>query len=94
MWGGGSFPPPPGWPVHRPTPILELPACTQYLFQVVDLLDVATLGRLQLADVPVLISALLEERWGANLVAAHEYEKLFSTRGSALIFAAEDVFQS
>ncbi len=33
----------------------------QYLFEVVDLLDVAALGRLQLADVPVLISALLEE---------------------------------
>lgn len=54
---------------------MELPACTQYLFQVVDLLDVATLGRLQLADVPVLISALLEECRGANLVAAREYQK-------------------
>lgn len=34
---------------------------TTCLFQVVDLLDVAALGRLQLADVPVLIPALLEE---------------------------------
>lgn len=34
---------------------------TEYLFEIVDLLDVATLGRLQLADVPVLISALLEK---------------------------------
>lgn len=71
----------------------ELPPCTQYLFQVVDLLDVATLGRLQLADVPVLISALLEKGRGANLVAAHQHEKFFETRGSTSIFAAEDVFQ-
>lgn len=42
----------------------------QYLFQIVYLLDVATLGWLQLADVPVLISALLEERRWSNLVAA------------------------
>lgn len=50
-------------------------ACTErageHLFQVVDLLDVAALSRLQLADVPVLISALLEECGGANLVAAN-----------------------
>lgn len=48
-----------------------------HLLQVVDLLDVATLGRLQLADVPVLVSALLEECRGANLVAAREQEKPF-----------------
>lgn len=44
----------------------------RYLFEVVDLLDVAALGRLQLADVPVLISALLEESGRANLVAARQ----------------------
>lgn len=59
---------------HWPHVVVWLPTCTQYLFQVVDLLDVATLGRLQLADVPVLISALLEKCRGANLVAAREYE--------------------
>lgn len=78
---------------HRPHSVVELATCTQYLFQVVDLLDVASLGRLQLANVPVLISALLEECRGANLVAVHEYEKFFETWGSTVIFAAADVLQ-
>lgn len=61
----------------------QIPTCfrassgAQYLFQVVDLLDVATLCRLQLADVPVLISALLEKSRGANLVAVQKHEKCF-----------------
>lgn len=59
----------------------------RYLLQVVDLLDVAALGRLQLADVPELIPALLEEGRGANLVAADRWETLCQSPGPACISA-------